>query len=45
MTGAGIFDGDIIVVDRPLAPSDRKIIVVASTASSPSSGLATKALR
>ncbi len=29
MTGAGIFDGDIIVVDRSLQPSDGKIVVVA----------------
>jgi DNA polymerase V len=29
MTGAGIFDGDIIVVDRSQMPSDGKIVVVA----------------
>lgn len=29
MTGAGILDGDLIVVDRSLAPSDGKIVVVA----------------
>lgn len=29
MTGAGILDGDIIVVDRSLAPSEGKIVVVA----------------
>ena len=29
MTGAGILDGDIIVVDRSQMPSDGKIVVVA----------------
>jgi len=27
MTGAGIFDGDIIVVDRSLEPADRSVVV------------------